>query len=450
MENINNDYKEKSLVLNNKELKIYYNEVLINGERAERNILKPLIKIKDYKDLDKKLPTLNTITIKEKDLNYYINNGFVIIKYDKYYAIECRNTYMLDKLEYEKSQFASNISFTENINNNLYLIRNRIKSNKLKSVSLDMGSLTNTRCIILYIDGITEEKLVKKIYKRLKSIKIDGIFDSCYLKDYLNKFSIFPTITSTLRPDKASSMLLEGKIVIISDNSNSAIVLPNIFIDFFHTMDDYYSSYILSSFIRIIRLISFFISVYLPSIYMLSIKENYTFLNKEFVKIIRKSCNGTIFNIFFQIIFLIIIFNILRESDLHKSENGSATFSLLGGLVLGSSAVFSKIVSPISLIVISLSTISNLVFDSYEFQNTLNILKLFVVVMSYIFNTNGFIISIILIFIVIVTTKSFNKNYFYPFIPFDKKSFIDSILRIKVHNKYRNKIFTKNIKRGRI
>lgn len=440
--NINTDYKEKYLIIQNNKIKIMYNDVLINTERCEHIVLKALYNLKSFSNLDVSLPLLNVLIIDKKLIDYYINNGFVIIISDKVYAVECRTKINEDALSSEKGMLGSNTSFTKVFNDNLYLIRNRIKSNKLKSLSFDMGSLSKTKCSILYIDGIANKNLVKKVYKKLNKIKIDGVLDSCYLKDYLNKFSLFPVITSTMRPDKASSSLLEGKIVIIADNSINAIVLPNIFIDFFHTMDDYYTSYILSSFIRIIRLIAFIISIFLPSIYVL------LYLNNN--SLIRISNKNTLLDIFIQNIFLIVIFNILRESDLHKNSNNASSFSLLGGLVFGTSASLSKFVSPISLIIVSLSTISTLVFDSYEFQNTINILKIIVLILTWLLGAKGLIISTIFIFVSLLLTKTFNVYYLYPFIPFNKKSIIDTFLRIRVHNKYRNKVFTNNIKRGKI
>ena len=450
MKNINYDYKHITLILNKTKIEIYYNDVLIDTKRGEYQVLNSLKKIKKYDNLDKKIPILNIVIINKKDMYYYINNGFIIIITDKAYAIECRTKVDNFNLNYEKGMFGSNTSFTENFNDNLYLIRNRIKDESLKSLTFDMGTISHTKCSILYIENIVNKDKVKKVYKRLREIKIDGILDSCYIKDYLNKLSLFPTITSTVRPDKASSMLLEGKIIIISDNSPNAIILPNIFIDFFHAMDDYYSSYIFASFIRTIRFISFLISIFLPSIYMLIVLNDYKFINKHLLNIVKEVSKGAIFNIFLQNIFLIIIFNILRESDLHKNKDNSTSFSLLGGLILGSTASISKFVSPLSLVVVSLSTISALVFDSYEFQNSLNIIKILTLIITYILGFKGLIISVIIIFIVLVFTKSFGVNYLYPFIPFDKKAIIDTLFRIKVHKKYRNKIITNNIKRGKI
>ena len=164
--------------------------------------------------------------------------------------------YMFDRdigiIRSELSLCGPKDSFIENINTNTGLIKKRIKSNKLKIESMDIGRYSKTTTSILYIDGIVKKDLVNHIKKKLNKINIDGIIDSSYLKNSLeNKFNLFPTLIMTERPDKCSMALLEGKVIVLVDNSPYALILPSFFIDFFHTTDDYYQKDFNTSFIRI-------------------------------------------------------------------------------------------------------------------------------------------------------------------------------------------------------
>ena len=141
----------------------------------------------------------------------------------------------IPKIDSELSLEGPKDSFIEDMKTNEQLIRKRIPSKALQQKETKIGRYTKTRVKLLYIKGIVKEKLVQDTWKKLENIIIDGVLDSSYLKRYLTEqFNIFPTIIATERPDKSSMALLEGKIVILVDNSPYALILPNFFQDFLH------------------------------------------------------------------------------------------------------------------------------------------------------------------------------------------------------------------------
>ena len=166
-------------------------------------------------------------------------------------------------------------SFNEDIETNYSLIKKRIKVS-LKYIDLKIGRLSKTKTKILYIDNITNLKLVNNIKNKLEKIDIDAIIDSSYLKNSLEQNNnLFPTIIETERPDKTCMALLEGKVIILVDNSPYCIILPNLFFDLFHTPDDYYQKNINTTFIRIIRIIAFIIAIFLPGVFIAITTRNY-------------------------------------------------------------------------------------------------------------------------------------------------------------------------------
>lgn len=205
-------------------------------------------KIKDYTDLKDKL--LNGFTI------LVINNQNIL-------TVETRKdlTRGVSEADYEKTVLGPKDAFIEHYNTNLGLIRRRIKNVHLHMKTYSLGRYTKTKVGLVYISGICKNDLVKEIDLKLSNISIDGIIDSNYLKRYLNKSkSLFPTLKSTERPDLASEALLEGKVLLIVDNSPEVLILPTFFIDFFHASDDYYQKQLNITFIRIIRLLAFMIA----------------------------------------------------------------------------------------------------------------------------------------------------------------------------------------------
>ena len=334
-------------------------------------------------------------------------------------------------------------SFIENSNTNLNLIKKRIKNN-LKVDSLSIGRYTKTNINILYMDGIVKKDLVNHIKKKLSKIDIDGIIDSSYLRNSLeNKFNLFPTLVMSERPDRCSMALLEGKVVILVDNSPYAIILPNFFIDFFHTTDDYYQKSFNTTFIRIIRLIAFFIAIFIPGLYITVTTRNYSIIPLNLLLVLKSGRTFVPFPAYIEALFMIICFEILKESDLRMSITSGSAISILGGLILGDAAVAAGIVSPIMIIVIAISSIAGLIFSSIELNNALRAYKIFILILSSVFGIYGTILGGIILLINLIDTEVFGYNYL------SKFEIDDSIIKIDKNIKKRSNKLSNNIIRGR-
>ena len=334
-------------------------------------------------------------------------------------------------------------SFIENINTNLNLIKKRIKSDKLKVDSMNIGRYTKTKINILYIEGIVKKDLVNHIKKKLNKIDIDGIIDSSYLRNSLEKHNIFPTMSTTERPDRCSMGLLEGKVIILVDNSPYALILPSFFIDFFHTTDDYFQKSFNTSFIRIIRLIAFIIAIFIPGLYICITTRNYNLVPLDLLLVLKSGRTFVPFPAYVEALFMIICFEILKESDLRRNITSGSAISILGGLILGDAAVSAGIVSPIMIIVIAISSISGLIFSSIELNNALRAYKIFILVLSSIFGIYGLILGGIILFINLLDTEVFGYNYL------SKFEIDDSIIKIDKNIKKRSNKLSNNIIRGR-
>lgn len=341
-------------------------------------------------------------------------------------------------------------SFIEDIDINISLINKRIKNN-LNIEYINIGRITNTKVAILSINNITNNNLINDIKNNLNKIDIDGIIDSSYIKRNLEeKHQLFPTIMTTERPDKTCMALLEGKVVLIIDNSPYALILPTFFIDYFHTVDDYYQKSTHISFIRIIRFLAFFISILTPALYISVTTRNYNLIPIDLLLLLKAGRNFVPFPAYIEAIFMIICFEILKECDIRMSSTNSSSISILGGLILGDAAVSAGIVSPIMIIVIAISSISGLIFSSQEFISVTRFYKILLLLLSSFLGILGVIIGIIFLISNLVHTKQFNYKYLTPFIPLDKNEIKDTIIKTDEDILYRNNILTTNKKRGKI
>ena len=160
--------------------------------------------------------------------------------------------------ESEKAVRGSKEAFSDSVKANASLIRKRIRSQKLKVKEVKLGVRSNTITYIVYMEGIAKESIISEAEKRLDEFKIDGIFDTGMIEQLLEKkwYSPFPQFQTTERPDRASMAVLEGRVLILTDNSPSALILPVNYNNFIQTSDDYYSRWEIVSFNRILRYLS--------------------------------------------------------------------------------------------------------------------------------------------------------------------------------------------------
>jgi len=449
----------KEINLNNNQIHIVNIETLTSSSNINEFILKKTILLENLNEFDllkyllNFMPVINVSLIKNyKDIINRLFNGFTIIIINNKIIIGCETKNDLSRgvtnIDYEKTINGPKDSFIEHYNTNLGLIRRRIKSDNLYIKTYELGTITKTKVGLLYIKNITKNNLVNEIDKKLSKIKIDGIIDSNYLKKYLNTSkSLFPTIKSTERPDLACQSILEGKVLILVDNSPEILILPTFFIDFFHASDDYYQKRVNITFIRFIRLIAFLIAIFLPSIYISLTTHNPDAMPINLLLSLKSQRQTVPFPGFVEGILMIIIFEILRECDVRIPSSMGSAISILGGLVLGSASVDAGIMSPIMIIIISASAISGMLMPSIDAINMIRWYRFILIILSSLFGFYGIFLGTILILTTLSDTKSLDKDYLYPFAPINFNEQKDAFFKLN-QEETRNPILSNNKKRG--
>lgn len=450
----------RPFIIDNREITLVMSEVLGSSSYVNDFILRRLLTIKFQSDdigseLLNFIPTNNgKILNKLSDMTDYICMGFALILFsdnesEKAIAIEARAT--VDRgipiVNNEASITGSKDAFNENFNTNVGLIRRRIRDCNLYVDGMFVGKSSKTKIGILYMNNIAIKKNVDKIKNKLKKINVDGILDTGNLKSYLDSKTnfFFPTITSTERPDKVAQALLEGKIAIVSDNSPFVLITPTFFVDYLHTSDDYYEKAINTSFIRIVRFLAFIIAIFTPALYIALTTHNQDILPLSLFLNFMEQRDTVPFSALIEAIFMSISFEILRESDIRKPASMGTSVSILGGLILGDAAVSAGIISPIMIIVISISAISGLAFSSVEMIYALRWWRFIMLFLAMFFGLFGIFVGFIILLASLVTTSSESLPYLAPFSPFIKEEIKDTIVKGN-HKKtrFRNPLLTKN------
>ncbi len=312
-------------------------------------------------------------------------------------------------------------AFTTNIRTNTALIRRIITSSKLRLEQMKIGNLSETVIGIMYIEGVAHDKIVQEVRKRIKSIKIDGILGSGYMEDYItdNPWSLFPQVMYTERPDTAAGHLLEGKIIIIIDGTPFVLSVPVTYLMFFQSTDDYYLNWQLSTFLRLLRMFTFFISLTLPSLYVAITTFHQELLPTTLLVSLAAQREGVPFPAFIEALIMELTFEILREAGVRMPRAIGQAVSIVGALVLGTAAVEAGIVSPAMVITVSMTAISSFTAPYIEIVTSARILRFILLMLSASFGLFGMLFGVMGIVIHMTTLRSFGIPYLQGIAPFN-------------------------------
>lgn len=430
---------------------IYYLESLSSSDRVNSYILDNITNNYRIKSINNILAGSNVKRIKIDEFRKYIFNGYtIIICLNRIYAIETKAELdrSIEPPSIEQDLYGSKDSLVENIQKNIGLIKRRIKSNHLKSINYELGEYTITNTTLLYIETIAKDELVNNIDKLLKKIKIDRLIDSGELKQYIvhEGKSLFPAAKLTERPDVLVNALMEGKIVILVDNSPFGIILPAVLADFINPISDNYIYSANINFVKALRLICFFLTIFIPAIYIAIINYNQETIPPKLLTSFITQRQGVPFPAAIEAFFMLFICEMLRESDIRFPNSYGSSISVLGALILGESAVAANIVSPIMIIIVALTFISSMVFSNVEIVNSVRVWRFICLLVAAFYGLYGVFIMVILLLVNLCSYYSVGLSYTFPVAPFDLSYLKESLIRGKITGKVkRSKYLTSDI-----
>lgn len=322
-------------------------------------------------------------------------------------------------------------SFSETLRTNTALIRRRIKDTNLWIETKQVGRRTKTDVAIAYIKGIANDKIIEEVRKRLNRIDIDGILESGYIEELIQDetYTPFPTVYNTERPDTIAAGLLEGRIAILVDGTPFVLLVPALFVHFLQAPEDYYQRFDISTLIRILRYMSFFIAMLTPSLYIAVTTFHQEMIPTPLLISIAAQREGVPFPAFVEALIMEITFEILREAGIRMPRAVGAAISIVGALVLGEAAVQAGIVSPIMVIVVSITAISSFVFPSYNMAITVRILRFIFMILAATFGLYGIALALIALVLHLCSIRSLGIPYMAPMAPFNWKDQKDTIFR---------------------
>lgn len=371
-----------------------------------------------------------------RDVFFYLASGFTLIFIDgnkKALALETRKDLSRGITESSSEGIirGPKDSFTETHTTNQGLIRKRIKDPNLVIEDIFVGRRTQSKVSLLYMYDITDLKKVNQIKKKLDKIDVDSILDSGHIREFLvtKQKSVFPKMISTERPDLACTSLLDGKIVILVENSPYALIIPGLFIDFFKNPEDYYQKPANATFTRFLRVIAFILTILVPALYISITTFQIQVLPEKLLTSLFYQRLDVPFPTAFEIILLLIVFEILRECDIRIPSAMGTSMSIVGGLVLGDAAVSAGLVSQASVIIVAITSISGLLFSDIDMINGIRLWRFIFILFSSFFGMIGFTLCFVLLTVQLSSLTVLGVPYLSPISPFHFIGIKDSIIR---------------------
>lgn len=430
-------------IVGNKKISIVCIDGLVNSLLIDENIIKPLIKMVDEAKQNRESGTekvsMPSIYKKiEEGLVPHIAIKEVTKMSDILTQVLCgasclfitgvkEKAIIFDAKGYEKRAISeptneniikgSKESFNETVRDNTALLRRRIANKDLKIREFEIGNVSKTRVAVTYMEGITDKEILESVIKKIKQMNVDSIIAPAKFEEnfFSDSKSIFPSMIYTERVDKFAANLIEGEIGILIDGMSIGYTVPAVFNMFFQVPEDYSFNYIMASFVRVIRYIAAFFTVFIPGFYVAIATFHPEMIPTELALSIIKSKEGVPFTSILEVIFMLVAFEMLIEAGARLPKLIGQTISIVGGLIVGEAAVNAKFTSPAVVVVVAIAGITGFLVPNQDLSNSFRIIRILLVIVAGMMGVYGLSLGLILVTYYLAKKESFGVPYLVPF-----------------------------------
>ncbi len=340
--------------------------------------------------------------------------------------------------EKEKVLRGSHDGFVETLVSNTALIRRRIRDPHLVFDMNSIGSMSKTDVVIGYMDNQVDKTALYKVKEAIKKLDVSALtMGDQSLVEAIHSYSSynpFPKARYTERPDVAAAHIMEGKIVILVDNTPTALILPTNIFDFMQSIDDYYMPVITGNYLRFVRYLVFITNLLISPLFVL-ITDHPEWVIGSSAEFLLPDKSYTI-PIFLQFLILEVALDGLNLASLNTPNSLGTSLSIIGGLILSDFAIDTGWFIPHTILYTAVIALSSFTQTSIELTYAFKFSRILLILSTGFFGALGFTIALIIIFIVMVCTKTFTGHpYLYPLIPFNGPALWHLLFRTRINTK---------------
>ncbi|WP_274655607.1 spore germination protein [Paenibacillus humicola] len=425
---------------NGQKVVIAYVRTLIDKERLNECIIAPLLR--DFNDsLDTcirqaKISTLDTL---EESLKNMFEGSILVcdVQNHQWVAISLQNPLSrgIETSQTESILYGPKDSFSEQIDDNITLIRRRLPLAEVKTEKFTLGSLSQTTIIMLYIDKLTNPEFISIAKNKIKNIDFDLFLDSSQVATFMedNYHSVFPQYQHTDRPDVCAYSLGLGKITFLVNNSSFAFIGPITLFDLFQSPEDYINRWLVASFLRCIRYLSFLLSLILIPSYVALTAFHYQMIPLQILFVLLESRSKLPFTPYWEALLMLLTLEVIKEASIRMPTKSGQTLGVIGGIVVGEAAVSAGFVSQVLIVLVGISAIASFLTPNYLVTKATAFIQFLLLVLSSLLGFFGIFLGLILLLIHLNGLSSLKQPYLAPVAPFYGRDWIDLFIRGPLH-----------------
>ncbi len=340
----------------------------------------------------------------------------------------------IEQSEAETILYGPKDSFTEQVDQNITLIRRRLPVTELKTEKFSAGYLTKAKVVLLYVEGIANPDIVDIARKRISNVNFDMVIQqsnlAVFMEDHIH--SVFPQLQQTDRPDQCAYSLGIGKIVILVANTSFALVAPITFFDLFQSPEDYIHRWMVASFLRCIRYVSYLTSITLIPLYVALTTHHYQVIPLQILSVLLESRSKLPFTPFWEALLMLLILEVIKEASLRMPTKTSATLGTIGGIVIGQAAVEAGFVSKVLIVLVGVAAIASFLVPNYLLSKTNTLIQFAFLILASILGIPGIVFGMIYMLAHLNGLTSLKQPYFAPVAPLYWRDWMDFFLRAPI------------------
>lgn len=412
---------------------IIYFSSLIHKITLHKTVIAPLLMQKDDLLKSAEVPELVTLS----SILSAIAEGKTIAYFHTQNLFVTVNTYSppmssIIESDTESSVIGPQNAFTESLQTNLSLIRRRLQNTGLKNQDYIIGSETNTKISVVYVEHIVNKENLSKVLKKIDKVNHPGFNDISTLQQLMgdHPLSPFPQYLATVRPDATVTYLLDGRVVILMNNSQAAMICPITFFELFTSPEDYYNRWTTASLLRSLRFFGFFLTILLTPTYISIMSHHPEMLPFNVLLNLQESRGKVPFPPVLEVLFMELVIEVLREAGTRMPTKIGQTIGIVGGIVIGTAAVEASLVSNILIVLVAVSALLSFLSPNFIMSNSSRFVRYFFIVAAGMFGLFGQMIALAWLFHHLLNLTSLGTPLMTPVIPRKWSDFLNAVVRV--------------------